>query len=232
MRDETRDRACDRRRFRPRRRMSRRTFLRNSGRGGRRRLGAVDAPPSSPRAASARHLPGASGAEPGALPSAPAGALDFANWPLYIDIDEDDGQLPDLVAFDRGEGIDVTYTEAINDNEEFFGTSSPTSRRQPAAVRPHRDDGLDDREDGSARLPRGARPVAASRTSRRTRSTCTRTRGTTRATRTAWRGSGGSPASATTRADRARDHDVRRPARSRVRGQRRHVQRDAGHDVA
>ncbi|MGW1375644.1 ABC transporter substrate-binding protein [Streptomyces sp. NPDC002446] len=52
--------------------------------------------------------------------------LVFANWPLYIDVDDHDEQLrPTLDAFERRTGISVTYTEEINDNDEFFGKISP-----------------------------------------------------------------------------------------------------------
>ncbi|MGW8552105.1 polyamine ABC transporter substrate-binding protein [Streptomyces tubercidicus] len=52
--------------------------------------------------------------------------LTFANWPLYIDVDDRDKQRrPTLDAFERHTGISVTYTEEINDNDEFFGKISP-----------------------------------------------------------------------------------------------------------
>ncbi|MEU1310483.1 spermidine/putrescine ABC transporter substrate-binding protein [Streptomyces cinnamoneus] len=52
--------------------------------------------------------------------------LVFANWPLYIDADEDDPQKrPTLDAFQERSGISVKYTEEINDNDEFFGKISP-----------------------------------------------------------------------------------------------------------
>ncbi|MEJ8653117.1 spermidine/putrescine ABC transporter substrate-binding protein [Streptomyces sp. MS1.AVA.3] len=50
----------------------------------------------------------------------------FANWPLYIDVDGHHKQRrPTLDAFERRTGISVTYTEEINDNDEFFGKISP-----------------------------------------------------------------------------------------------------------
>ncbi|MCQ8768629.1 polyamine ABC transporter substrate-binding protein [Streptomyces telluris] len=53
-------------------------------------------------------------------------SLVFANWPLYIDVDEDDPQKrPTLDAFEKRSGISVKYTEEINDNDEFFGKVSP-----------------------------------------------------------------------------------------------------------
>ncbi|MFG2334575.1 extracellular solute-binding protein [Streptomyces sp. NPDC048604] len=52
--------------------------------------------------------------------------LDFANWPLYIDTDdEDESRRPTLDSFRERTGISVRYTEEINDNDEFFGKISP-----------------------------------------------------------------------------------------------------------
>ncbi len=46
----------------------------------------------------------------------------FSNWPQYIDVDEnDESKRPTLEAFQAQSGIAVTYTEDINDNNEFFG---------------------------------------------------------------------------------------------------------------
>jgi spermidine/putrescine transport system substrate-binding protein len=44
----------------------------------------------------------------------------WSNWPLYLDVDEESGEYPSLVAFEESTGIDVTYTEDVNDNNEFF----------------------------------------------------------------------------------------------------------------
>ncbi len=52
--------------------------------------------------------------------------LTWANWPLYIDTDDDDStRRPTLDAFRRRTGISVDYVEEINDNDEFFGKISP-----------------------------------------------------------------------------------------------------------
>jgi spermidine/putrescine transport system substrate-binding protein len=48
------------------------------------------------------------------------GELDFANWPLYID--KAKGRRPTLDQFTEETGIEVTYKEVIEDNQEFFGT--------------------------------------------------------------------------------------------------------------
>ena len=44
----------------------------------------------------------------------------WANWPLYVDIDDASGTYPSLEAFKKATGIQVTYTEEINDNNEFY----------------------------------------------------------------------------------------------------------------
>ncbi|WP_406160643.1 spermidine/putrescine ABC transporter substrate-binding protein [Streptomyces sp. NBC_00882] len=52
--------------------------------------------------------------------------LTWANWPLYIDTDDDDStKRPTLDAFRKRTGISVDYVEEINDNDEFFGKISP-----------------------------------------------------------------------------------------------------------
>ncbi|MEU6233534.1 spermidine/putrescine ABC transporter substrate-binding protein [Kitasatospora sp. NPDC047058] len=50
--------------------------------------------------------------------------LAFSNWTQYIDTD-DEGRRPTLDAFTERTGIEVTYTEDINDNDEFFGKIGP-----------------------------------------------------------------------------------------------------------
>ncbi|MEV1155748.1 spermidine/putrescine ABC transporter substrate-binding protein [Micromonospora chokoriensis] len=48
--------------------------------------------------------------------------LAFSNWPQYLDVDEtDESKRPTLDEFVAKTGIEVTYTEDINDNNEFFG---------------------------------------------------------------------------------------------------------------
>lgn len=46
--------------------------------------------------------------------------LNFANWPLYIDIDEETKKRPTLDAFTAETGIKVNYFEEINDNATYF----------------------------------------------------------------------------------------------------------------
>ena len=48
--------------------------------------------------------------------------LAFSNWPQYMDVDEkDESKRPTLDEFVTKTGIKVTYTEDVNDNNEFFG---------------------------------------------------------------------------------------------------------------
>ena len=77
------------------------------------------------------------------------GKLNFANWTAYIDLTvdpgadgqegtDDDGYVlpsPTLDQFKAATGIEVNYEEAVNDNEEFFGTDlqGPLSQSQPTA---------------------------------------------------------------------------------------------------
>ena len=45
----------------------------------------------------------------------------WANWPLYLDFDEDKKLYPTLKAFEDKFGIAATYTEDIDDNNSFYG---------------------------------------------------------------------------------------------------------------
>ncbi|MFF3330037.1 extracellular solute-binding protein [Streptomyces sp. NPDC002888] len=52
--------------------------------------------------------------------------LNWANWPLYIDTDDEDpDSRPTLEGFEKRSGVSVDYVEEINDNDEFFGKVSP-----------------------------------------------------------------------------------------------------------
>jgi spermidine/putrescine transport system substrate-binding protein len=50
-----------------------------------------------------------------------ADQLVIANWPLYIDIDEETKKRPSLEQFTQETGVRVRYIEEVNDNEEWFG---------------------------------------------------------------------------------------------------------------
>ena len=56
-----------------------------------------------------------------------AGVLDFANWPLYIDVVETKGKptYPTLDQFKAETGIKVNYSEPIQDNDSFFAKVAP-----------------------------------------------------------------------------------------------------------
>ncbi len=115
-------------------RISRRQFLRRAGRGGMYAGAALSLPA----------ILAACGIRPGssAAPSAgssfvggePSGRLVIANWPLYIDTTNDDLDVAEeagqresatLDAFSSETDIEVDYVEAIQDNQEFFGTIQP-----------------------------------------------------------------------------------------------------------
>jgi spermidine/putrescine transport system substrate-binding protein len=59
------------------------------------------------------------------------GTLVMANWPAYID--KSYGRSQTLIDFREQFDVDMTYEEAINDNDEFFGTDlrEPLSQNQP-----------------------------------------------------------------------------------------------------
>src|SRR5215207_5743589 len=85
---------------------------------------APSAAPSVPGSAAPSATTAAS-AEPTAAQS-PSAELNFANWPLYIDTDDDDEtKHKTLEDFTAKYGTVVNYSEVINDNDEFFGTIQP-----------------------------------------------------------------------------------------------------------
>lgn len=112
------------------RRMSRRSLLRYAGRGaGALGAGAILAacgvsgeggstPSSAVGTGTGTTSPTAS-PSPSPLPSQ-AGTVSVANWPLYIDLE--DGESATLDNFTSTTGIEISYQEVINDNDEFFGT--------------------------------------------------------------------------------------------------------------
>jgi len=54
------------------------------------------------------------------------GTLDFANWPLYIDVsDKNKNDHPSIDLFTQQTGIKVKYSEVIQDDPSFFGKIQP-----------------------------------------------------------------------------------------------------------
>ena len=70
---------------------------------------------------------GSAGASSEPVPSdAPIeGPLNFANWPAYIDLNDEETASPTLEAFQTEYGIEVKYVEDIQNNEDFFATIAP-----------------------------------------------------------------------------------------------------------
>ena len=212
--------------FRPDKRMSRRSFMRQTGRG------ALVAGSTL----SITSILAACGIRPGIAPrraprraSDATGALEWANWPLYIDID-DDGNYPSLVAFTEESGLEVNYTEAIQDNADFMGVILPDLQAgQRHRLGHHHARWLGGRTSGSARGARGAGPQPAAELDgergRLRQGPLVRPRQQVqpvvagRHHRDCLR----------SRAHRPRDHDVRRPARPGLCGRRGRVQRHARH---
>jgi spermidine/putrescine transport system substrate-binding protein len=83
------------------------------------------ATPSPSAAASAAASAGASAgasADTGEI----TGPLNWANWPAYIDLTEDESSSPTLTAFEDKYGIKVNYQEKIQSNEDFFASLQPS----------------------------------------------------------------------------------------------------------
>lgn len=57
-----------------------------------------------------------------------ASGIWFENWPEYIDVDDNDdlyGEGTTLATFQEQTGIDIRYTQAFNDNNEYFARIQP-----------------------------------------------------------------------------------------------------------
>jgi spermidine/putrescine transport system substrate-binding protein len=120
--------------LRPQRRLSRRAFMRQAGRGGAYAAGALSLPAilAACGIGAETPSPSAPGQSAAATPAPvgggdPSGTLIFANWELYIDPgpDDDPQQSPTLQAFRDMAGVETTYTENILDNQSFFATIQP-----------------------------------------------------------------------------------------------------------
>jgi spermidine/putrescine transport system substrate-binding protein len=90
-------------------------FLAACGTGGTGTAGPTEPPPTEAG-------PTGTPVPPTEKPS-PAAELNFANWPLYIDTDDnDETKHKTLEDFTAKYGTKVNYSEAVNDNDQFFGT--------------------------------------------------------------------------------------------------------------
>jgi spermidine/putrescine transport system substrate-binding protein len=58
---------------------------------------------------------------PAADKSATDKVVNWANWTLYLDYDEETKKYPTLEAFQKTTGIKATYAEDIDDNDTYFG---------------------------------------------------------------------------------------------------------------
>ncbi|HEU5204095.1 MAG TPA: spermidine/putrescine ABC transporter substrate-binding protein [Candidatus Limnocylindrales bacterium] len=113
--------------------MSRRTMLRGSAFAGFGAFlaacstsGTGTAIPSTAPATTAPEGSAPAASEAPAASQTPSAELNFANWPLYIDTDENDTtKHKTLEDFTAKYGTVVNYQEVINDNDEFFGTIQP-----------------------------------------------------------------------------------------------------------
>jgi len=91
--------------------ITRRTFMGRAGRGGV-AVGAL------------LTLPGLLAAcEPAA-----AAKLKWLNWPLYVDLSDDESSYPSIVEFTAQTGIEVEYNEGLLDNADFLAKYAPDLR--------------------------------------------------------------------------------------------------------
>ncbi len=101
--------------------LSRRSLMGASLLGGAAAALSACAPPAPP----------ASGAAKVALPtdvSATDKTLRWANWTAYLDYDEETKNYPTLEAFMKESGIQVSYSEDIDDNDSYFNKIAPQLR--------------------------------------------------------------------------------------------------------
>ena len=74
---------------------------------------------------------------PGGSGAAAGDKLNFANWIGYMDVSEDGNSFPTLDEFRAASGIEVNYSESIDDNETFFTSDlRATAARWPSTPVP------------------------------------------------------------------------------------------------
>jgi spermidine/putrescine transport system substrate-binding protein len=82
---------------------------------------------SAPASAAPSAPPESTAPEPseGGVTGPVEGPLNFANWPAYVDLTDDESSSPTLTDFETQYGIEVNYVEDVQTNEDFFATIAP-----------------------------------------------------------------------------------------------------------
>ena len=207
--DETQIERAIARAFGAGRRISRRRFMRQTGRG----------VVLAGSALTLQSILAACGIRPaGSASTAPAGGpLEWANWPAYIDID-DDGNYPSLVTFTEETGHRGQLHRGDPGQRRLLRNDPPgPTGWQPDRVGHHLARRLGHRAHGAPRIPRGARPQQAAELDGELRRL--REGPLVRPREQAQPVLAGRHHRHRIRpgADRARDHELRRPPRSGVR---------------
>jgi spermidine/putrescine transport system substrate-binding protein len=102
--------------------LSRRSVL--LGAAGLAGLAACGTGSSTPSAGGASGSTGPAKPSPAADRSATDKVVNWANWTLYLDYDEDTKKYPTLEAFQKKTGLKATYAEDIDDNDTYYGKIS------------------------------------------------------------------------------------------------------------
>lgn len=75
---------------------------------------------STPAGTAGPSAAGPTGPSPAADRSAQEKVVNWANWTLYLDYDEETKKYPTLEAFQKQSGLKATYAEDIEDNDTYF----------------------------------------------------------------------------------------------------------------
>ncbi len=105
--------------------LTRRVFLQGSSMAGVAAFLAACGGGSSPSPTGQASVTPSEGATAEPTAAAIEGPLNFANWPAYIDLTEDESASPTLDDFEAKYGIEVNYQEEIEANEDFYATIAP-----------------------------------------------------------------------------------------------------------
>jgi spermidine/putrescine transport system substrate-binding protein len=107
--------------------LSRRSVL--LGAAGMAALAACGTGSSTPSGSGGASASGPAKPSPAADRSATDKVVNWANWTLYLDYDEDTKKYPTLQAFQKQTGIKATYAEDIDDNDTYYGKIQNQLRR-------------------------------------------------------------------------------------------------------